>query len=254
VADVKLYQFRDEIFAASHEEDTPPQQAPGELTEPKWLHSRSNKFPTSARSREAGKRSMRHEPTNEIQANSLADQPSERLTAELNELQARLHRLERQILERSAEISSEAVRSLIKAREVRTQLFADGLFADPAWDILLHLYAQELEHQRIAVSQLCSAAAVPQATASRHIKLLEDQGLVSRSDDELDGRRVWVKLSPTGSAAMRRYFQWLEAREMTKSQLHEVESPVKTPCEKEPKKAWVRPELRRMHPGSANGR
>jgi hypothetical protein len=45
---------------------------------------------------------------------------------------------------------------------MREQFFGPDLFADPAWDILLDLYAARLEQQRVAVSSLCIAAAVPQ--------------------------------------------------------------------------------------------
>ena len=154
---------------------------------------------------------MRIVPNESIGAQQLSDQSHEHLAAEFEELRAKLDKLGRRFAAPAAPASSEIVHLVIRARAVRFQLFDDGLFADPAWDMLLHLYAQELDHQRVAVSNLGEASLVPQTTALRHMKILELRGLITRRPDELDGRRVWVELSSSGSAAMLRYFQWLSA-------------------------------------------
>jgi DNA-binding MarR family transcriptional regulator len=98
-----------------------------------------------------------------------------------------------------------AVRALIRARRLRDQYFGPDLFADPAWDILLDLYAAKLEHQRVAVSSLCIAAAVPATTALRWIKTLTDMGLLVRSADPQDGRRVYIELAPGAAARLEAY-------------------------------------------------
>ena len=94
------------------------------------------------------------------------------------------------------------VRAILKARRARDRLFAGGLFADPAWDMLLELYAAELCGYRVSISSLCTAAAVPTTTALRWTKCLEEKGLARRSPDPLDGRRVFISLSGEGLAAM----------------------------------------------------
>lgn len=86
------------------------------------------------------------------------------------------------------------VRSIIQARRLRDRFFPAGLFADPAWDMLLDLMAARLEGKAVAVSSLCIAAAVPSTTALRWIKMLTDQGLVRRLADPQDGRRVYIEL------------------------------------------------------------
>jgi DNA-binding MarR family transcriptional regulator len=97
---------------------------------------------------------------------------------------------------------AECVRSIIKARALRRELFDGDLFADPAWDMLLELYALTCEGVRISVSKLSFAAGVPATTASRWIDKLEAERLVVRSEDPLDARRIWIALSDSGYSAM----------------------------------------------------
>jgi CheY-like chemotaxis protein len=97
------------------------------------------------------------------------------------------------------------VRAIIRARRARDQFFPADLFADPAWDILLDLFAAHLENQRVAVSSLCIAAAVPATTALRWIKTLTDQGLLIRSADPQDGRRVYIELAPDTAGQLEAY-------------------------------------------------
>ncbi len=103
-------------------------------------------------------------------------------------------------------VSARDVRRLIRLRRVRDQFFDAELFADPAWDMILDLYAARLEHGRVAVSSLCIAAAVPATTALRWIKALTTAGLFERRQDPHDGRRIFVALSDNGTAAMHAYF------------------------------------------------
>jgi DNA-binding MarR family transcriptional regulator len=89
---------------------------------------------------------------------------------------------------------------------MRSRFFDEGLFADPAWDMLLDLLQAEIAQHRVPVSSLCIAAAVPATTALRWIRTMTDAGLFVRRADPHDGRRIFVELSANASAAMRRYF------------------------------------------------
>ena len=109
------------------------------------------------------------------------------------------------------EVSAETVRSVLRARRTRARYLPEELFADPAWDILLDLLLAELTSRRITVSSACVAAAVPSTTALRWISLLVRRGMLRRYNDPLDGRRVFVELTPDTSVAMRRYFAAVEA-------------------------------------------
>jgi Winged helix DNA-binding domain len=104
------------------------------------------------------------------------------------------------------EISPDTVASVIRARRLRAVYFEEGLFADPAWDMMLDLFHAELTHRRVPVSSLCNAAAVPATTALRWIKTMVEKDLFVRRDDPLDGRRVYVELGAGASEALKRYF------------------------------------------------
>lgn len=88
-------------------------------------------------------------------------------------------------------------------------LFPEGLFSDPAWEILLELYAMHLEQQRVSISSVYLASSVPASTALRWIAKLEHDGLVLRTDDPLDARRSWIALTSDGVERMRSFFETL---------------------------------------------
>jgi DNA-binding MarR family transcriptional regulator len=103
-------------------------------------------------------------------------------------------------------VSAGLVDWVIQARRRRADFFDVGLFADPAWDMLLDLLEAEIRGRRVSVSSLCIAAAVPASTAIRWINAMVKDGLFVRQPDPGDLRRVYVALSPEASRALRRYF------------------------------------------------
>lgn len=106
------------------------------------------------------------------------------------------------------------VRAVIRARRLRERFFDASLFGDPAWDMLLDLFAAELDHARVSVSSLCIAAAVPATTALRWIGSMSEAGLFERRADPFDRRRAFIALSANASIAMRRYFAALAEAEL----------------------------------------
>jgi len=103
-------------------------------------------------------------------------------------------------------VTATQVRDLLRARRIRADFLPGDLFADPAWDMMLDLLAARLEHERVSVSSLCIAAAVPPTTALRWIRTLTDKGLVERQADPHDGRRVFIALAPDTTDALTRWF------------------------------------------------
>lgn len=139
----------------------------------------------------------------------------------LQDLEQQLQQLRSKVapalVERPAETSTPSisytyVKSVIEARRARDRHFDRNLFGEPAWDMLLELFACELAQLRMTTSQLCVAAAVPATTALRWIGNLEQVGLIVRSDDPLDGRRVFVRLTQKGIEALSAYFKEVPAR------------------------------------------
>lgn len=102
--------------------------------------------------------------------------------------------------------SPDDVRRIVRLRRLRDSFFDPALFADPAWDMLLDLFAAQIDGDRVAVSSLCIAAAVPPTTALRWIKTMTDAGLFERQEDPLDGRRIFIRLSGHAFSAMAAYF------------------------------------------------
>jgi DNA-binding MarR family transcriptional regulator len=97
----------------------------------------------------------------------------------------------------------ELAESMLESRRLREDLFGAEMFADPAWDMLLHLFVNAERGQSVPVSYLCAASAVPQSTALRWIDTLANAGFVDRRPDPKDRRRVPVSLAPTAANLMR---------------------------------------------------
>jgi len=106
-------------------------------------------------------------------------------------------------------LPSRTVRAVQAARRRRLALFDGDLFSDPAWDILLELYALHLEQRRASVSAVYTASTVPASTALRWLAKLEQDGLVVRTEDPLDQRRNWIDLTTDGRERMGRFFETL---------------------------------------------
>lgn len=103
-------------------------------------------------------------------------------------------------------VTPQWIRGMLRARRKRDVYFGADLFADPAWDILLEVYALELVGERGAISQICKAARVPATTALRWIERLESRGLLVRQPHPVDKRISLLGLSSGATAAMNEYF------------------------------------------------
>lgn len=74
-------------------------------------------------------------------------------------------------------ITEDRVRSILDVRRGRSGIFGEGLFSDPAWDILLELLAARLGNRKVTLSELNTIA--PKSVLARWIAELEDRGLVT---------------------------------------------------------------------------
>ena len=84
----------------------------------------------------------------------------------------------------------------------RRSALGPGLFADPAWNILLDLFLSDEGGRDLSVTAVCIGSRSSAATALRYIALLAQRGLVVRIADEHDGRRTYVRLTARGWNAM----------------------------------------------------
>ena len=98
------------------------------------------------------------------------------------------------------------VNSEIKRRARRLNYLRADLLAEPAWDILLHVYSFELVQRRVTVSEVVELMNVPSTTSIRWMKVLEADGLVDRVIVAGDPAQVLVSLTVKGLEAMDGYF------------------------------------------------
>ena len=128
------------------------------------------------------------------------------LQTQIDELRVRIARLEQGKPSASSELShSKFVHELVRARRDRWVVIAPELLGEPGWDILLELYAAELDRHQVLVSKVGKASGTAETTALRWLERLEAEGWLTRVPDPKRGRRVFVMLTGRGSAAMRAY-------------------------------------------------
>ena len=109
----------------------------------------------------------------------------------------------------SVELTEEHILLILAVRRGREAVFGRDLFTDPAWDVLLELYAAKLAGRRMTAHDLAAAIDVPRSTTGRWIEALADRGLVVFESNALGPTRVSVSLSAEGAFKMKRLAdQW----------------------------------------------
>lgn len=100
-----------------------------------------------------------------------------------------------------------AARRYLRSRRQREAAFPSDLFADPAWDVLLDLFACGAEGKPVTVTDACIAANVPSSTALRWLSKIESCGLVTRRLDPADRRRIHLELTPHADKQIARWLK-----------------------------------------------
>lgn len=93
-------------------------------------------------------------------------------------------------------------RRVLAARRKLGALCAGDLLRDTAWDMMLELFIAQQTGQRLCVKDLTLLCGESPAGAVRRIDRLQAAGLVSRTVDRRDHRRIFVELSDRGFEAM----------------------------------------------------
>lgn len=99
------------------------------------------------------------------------------------------------------------IKTYLRARRDREWQFPRGLFSDPAWDILLDLYVAQSEDRQVSLWNAYQAAAVPETSGMRWLRILESRHLVKREDETTDQDCEWVTLTRDAIAGLNR---WLD--------------------------------------------
>jgi DNA-binding MarR family transcriptional regulator len=76
-------------------------------------------------------------------------------------------------------VNEDHIHSLLLARRARDALLGRDLFSDPAWDMLLELYAAKLAGRTMTLEQLALATETPPSTAARWLSALDERGLIT---------------------------------------------------------------------------
>jgi hypothetical protein len=106
--------------------------------------------------------------------------------------------------DKAGKITEEQIRSILSIRCGRSGVFGEGLFSDPAWDILLELLAARLGNRKVTLPDLSEIA--PESVLARWVAVLEERQLVSCEVNPFRPEQFWVRLS---SACADRMIQFL---------------------------------------------
>jgi DNA-binding MarR family transcriptional regulator len=102
------------------------------------------------------------------------------------------------------EVTEDHVLSILSGRRGREAALGRELFSDPAWDILLELYAARLGERRMTLRELARSIDIPESTTARWISVLSDRGFVIALNDRREMVEASIELSAQGLAVMKR--------------------------------------------------
>jgi DNA-binding MarR family transcriptional regulator len=98
--------------------------------------------------------------------------------------------------------SQERALELLSLRRKRERVFPRAMFGEPAWEILLLLYALG---SRQTIGRLAELACASKSTTIRWIDYLEGQQLITRQPHPTDKRAVYAELTDKARKAVQLY-------------------------------------------------
>ena len=98
------------------------------------------------------------------------------------------------------------VNSEIERRARRLAFLRAELLSEPAWDILLHAYSFELRRRHVTASELVDRISLPSTTLIRWIKVLELEGMLTRTIVASNPESLRIELTAKALDAMEGYF------------------------------------------------
>ena len=91
-------------------------------------------------------------------------------------------------------------------RRVRDEIFSSfDIFGEASWDMMLSLFAAQLDDKQVSIGALCSVSGVSINSAMRWIALLEDTGLIVRYSDDRDPHIEFMRLTPYARGLIANY-------------------------------------------------
>lgn len=108
----------------------------------------------------------------------------------------------RKTLRRPPRLTEDHIRSVLLVRRARGAVLGENLFSEPAWDVLLELYAAELGGRSMTLPDLARATDTPVSVIARWQAALEDHRLTRLTVSPEDPSRVTISLTAEGSSKM----------------------------------------------------
>ena len=109
----------------------------------------------------------------------------------------------------SIEVTEDYFQSVLNVRRAREALFDRHLFSDPAWDIILELYAAKLSDRTMSFGELTRAIDVPKSVISRWISALGEAGVVDTGSDPSVTDASSIKLTAQAATKLAQLFgEW----------------------------------------------
>lgn len=103
------------------------------------------------------------------------------------------------------------VRGVLGWRSMRAEVLGSRLLYDPAWEVLLHIYAAELADCTTTLPLLAAAMETSASTLQRWVRALEDEGLIKQ--EPFSGPTpAAIRLTDHGIGGMHALFELLPAR------------------------------------------
>ena len=99
-------------------------------------------------------------------------------------------------------LTEDHILSVLFVRQARSAVFGENLFSDPAWDILLELYAANLAGRGLSLSDLCAAIEAPSSTTERWIAVLGDRELIHSVIDQRHPAGIVLGLTEEATTKM----------------------------------------------------
>jgi hypothetical protein len=75
-------------------------------------------------------------------------------------------------------LTEDHIQSVLSVRRARARIFGENLFSDPAWDMILELYAANLSGRSLPLRELAVTTETPVSTTARWASILEEIGLI----------------------------------------------------------------------------
>lgn len=96
-------------------------------------------------------------------------------------------------------ITEDHIHSVLSVRRAREAIFGQHLFSDPAWDMILELYAAKLGRRTMPISELARAINAPESVVLRWLVALRQAGIVAGPEHQESGS-IAVELTADGAA------------------------------------------------------